>query len=107
MRNKTYTSYFRNYARGERKMKKKNTPKKSFAGLIKVVPQRVNALRDQFINTPQVIDNERLQLMVKTYKEPTGYVPIIRRGNFFEYLLDNKTLYIDDNFFVGSMASSP
>ena len=44
--------------------------------------------------------------MKKVYEENAGSQQIVQRAKFLAYVLDHKTLYIDDNLFVGSMASS-
>ena len=58
------------------------------------------------MSTPQVIDNERVRFMKEVYEDTAGYQNIIRRAKFLAHVLDNKKLYIDENLFVGSMASS-
>ncbi len=40
------------------------------------------------------------------YEDTAGYQQIIRRAKFMATLLERKKLYIDDNLFVGSMAST-
>jgi formate C-acetyltransferase len=45
--------------------------------------------------------------MVQVYKEYADYSPAILRARFFERLMDNKKIYIDDNLFVGSIAGEP
>ena len=44
--------------------------------------------------------------MKGVYEDTAGYQKIIRRAKFLAHVLDNKKLYIDENLFVGSMASS-
>ena len=73
---------------------------------IKVDNERVQRLRNLFLNTPNTIDNERLKFMKEVYEETVGYQPIIQRAKFLAHVLEHKTLYIDENLFVGSMASS-
>ena len=67
---------------------------------------RIDRLKEQYISTPQEIDHERTVIMHDTYESTAGYHQIIRRSKFFAYLLERKTIYIDDNLFVGSMAGS-
>jgi len=40
------------------------------------------------------------------YEDTAGYQQIIRRAKFLETLLDRKKIYIDDNLFAGSLAST-
>ena len=44
--------------------------------------------------------------MAEVYEDTAGYQQIIRRAKFLATLLERKKLYIDDNLFVGSMAST-
>ena len=53
-----------------------------------------------------MIDNERIRFMKDTYESTAGYQNIIRRAKFFAHVLEHKKLYIDENLFVGSMAST-
>jgi len=80
--------------------------KKSTTGRVKVDTERVARLRKQFLETPLTLDNERLKFMKEVYEETAGYQNIIRRAKFLAHVLEHKTLYIDENLFVGSMASS-
>ncbi|MEQ1586455.1 MAG: pyruvate formate lyase family protein [Cyclobacteriaceae bacterium] len=73
---------------------------------VKVDNARIDRLKEQYISTPQEIDHERTVIMHDTYEDTAGYHQIIRRSKFFAHLLERKTLYIDDNLFVGSMAGS-
>ncbi|MCQ2559498.1 MAG: glycyl radical protein [Clostridia bacterium] len=66
--------------------------------------ERLNKLKEVLLNAPQKLDNERLHFLAKIYPEYDGYPSIIRRARLFEYVMLNKTLYIDDNYFVGSLA---
>ncbi len=59
------------------------------------------------MSTPAAIDNERIRFMMEVYEDTAGYQQIIRRAKFFAYVLENKKLYIDENLFVGSIASTP
>ncbi len=73
---------------------------------IKVDNERIQRLRHQYVHTPLTIDFERVRFMKKVYEENAGSQQIVQRAKFLAYVLDHKTLYIDDNLFVGSMASS-
>ncbi|WP_434510718.1 glycyl radical protein [Desulfitobacterium sp. AusDCA] len=65
--------------------------------------ERVKRLKDVLLDAPQIMDNERLKFLSEVYPKLDGNPTIIRRAKFLEYMLDHKTLYIDDNFFVGSL----
>lgn len=65
--------------------------------------ERVKRLKNVLLDAPQKLDNERLQMLAEIYPKLDGYPPVIRRAKLLEYIIENKTLYIDDNFFVGSV----
>ncbi|MGA3315321.1 MAG: pyruvate formate lyase family protein [Candidatus Korobacteraceae bacterium] len=73
---------------------------------IKVDNERIDRLKEQLRSTPQEIDFERVRIMAEVYEDTAGYQQIIRRAKFMATLLERKKLYIDDNLFVGSMAST-
>ncbi|MCJ7823966.1 MAG: hypothetical protein MUP44_03635, partial [Anaerolineales bacterium] len=75
-------------------------------GRVTINMPRIDALKEKFMSTPADISSERNILMMSAYEETAGYQQIIRRAKFLAYVLDNKELYIDENLFVGSMASS-
>jgi pyruvate-formate lyase len=79
---------------------------KSSTGRVKVDNERIDRLKEQHMSTPQEIDTERVRFMMDVYEDTAGYQNIIRRAKFLAYVLDNKKLYIDENLFVGSLASS-
>ncbi len=58
------------------------------------------------MSTPPEVDFERVRIMEEVYEDTAGYQQIIRRAKFMATLLERKKLYIDDNLFVGSMAST-
>ncbi|MEL7563742.1 MAG: pyruvate formate lyase family protein [Dehalobacterium sp.] len=65
--------------------------------------ERVKRLKDYLLDSPQRVDTERLKLLAEIYPQLDGNPAIVRRAKLLEYILENKTLYIDDNFFVGSV----
>ena len=67
---------------------------------------RIDRLKEQLRSTPQELDWERVRVMAEVYEETAGYQQILRRAKFMATLLERKKLYIDDNLFVGSMAST-
>ena len=67
---------------------------------------RIDRLKEQLRSTPQEVDFERVRIMAEVYEDTAGYQQIIRRAKFMATLLERKKLYIDDNLFVGSMAST-
>ena len=80
--------------------------KKSSTGRVTVDMARVDRLKEQYLSTPQAIDHERTVIMADVYEGTAGYQQIIRRAKFFAELLGRKKIYIDENLFVGGMASS-
>ncbi|MEL7568070.1 MAG: pyruvate formate lyase family protein [Dehalobacterium sp.] len=66
--------------------------------------ERLKRLKDYLLDAPQKLDNERVKLLMDIYPKLDGEPTIIRRAKLFEYILENKTLYIDENFFVGSIS---
>ena len=87
-------------------MEKKKNAKESSTGRVKVDNARIDRLKEQLRSTPQEVDFERIRIMKEVYEDTAGYQQIIRRAKFMAILLERKKLYIDDNLFVGSMAST-
>jgi len=81
---------------------------KPYAGTAKVKADkdRVDRLKEQLRSTPAEVDFERVRIMKEVYDDTAGYQQIIRRAQFMATLLERKKIYIDDNIFVGSMAST-
>ena len=73
---------------------------------IKADNARIDRLKEQLRSTPQTVDSERVRIMAEVYENTAGDQQILRRAKFLATLLERKKLYIDDNLFVGSMASS-
>ena len=67
---------------------------------------RIDQLKEQLRSTPQELDFERVRIMHEVYEGTVGLQQIIRRAKFLATVLERKQLYIDDNLFVGSMAST-
>lgn len=67
-----------------------------------LLSERVRRLKEDQVNNPQVLDVERCKFLLETYRETEGEPTIVRRAKLFEKILLNKTIYIDDNIFVGS-----
>jgi formate C-acetyltransferase len=87
-------------------MEKTKNAKKSSTGRVTVDNARIDRLKEQLRSTPQEVDFERVRIMAEVYEDTAGYQQIIRRAKFMATLLERKKLYIDDNLFVGSMAST-
>jgi len=87
-------------------MEKAKESKKSSTGRVTVDNARVDRLKEQHMSTPQEVDFERVRIMADVYEDTAGSQQIIRRAKFFEQVIERKKLYIDDNLFVGSMAST-
>ncbi len=75
-------------------------------GRVQADTERIDRLKEQLMSTPPEVDFERVRIMEEVYEDTVGYQQIIRRAKFMATLLERKTLYIDDNLFVGSMAST-
>lgn len=70
-------------------------------------PEIIKDLKARTISLKQSHDVERIKYLNETYHKYVGAPEIILRAKTYEKLLNNKTLYIDDNLFVGSLASKP
>ncbi|MBZ5856956.1 pyruvate formate lyase family protein [Flavihumibacter profundi] len=81
---------------------------KPYAGSGKVTADkaRIDRLKEQLRSTPAEVDFERVRIMKEVYDDTAGYQQIIRRAKFMATLLERKKIYIDENLFVGSMAST-
>jgi formate C-acetyltransferase len=66
---------------------------------------RIDTLKELLRSTPQELDFERMRIMQDVYEDTVGYEQIIRRARFLADVLERKKLFIDDNLFVGAMAS--
>lgn len=78
-----------------------------FESSCKVDEKRIKRLKVLLMDTPQKLDMERVKALLASYRETEGLPAVTRRAKFFEKLMNNKGLYIDENLFVGSMASFP
>ena len=87
-------------------MKTESDPRSSFTAQVTVDDGKIDRLKEQHMSTPADISSERNRLLMKVYEETAGSQQIIRRAKSLAYVLDNKELYIDENLFVGSMAST-
>jgi formate C-acetyltransferase len=67
---------------------------------------RIDRMKELYRATPMQLDFERIRIMKEVYEETVGEEQIMRRAKFLAALLDKKKLFIDDNLFVGAMASS-
>ena len=92
--------------KGENKMEKTKDEKKSTTARVKADNARIDRLKEQLRSTPKDVDFERVRIMAEVYGDTAGDQQILRRAKFFATLLERKKLYIDDNLFVGSMAST-
>jgi formate C-acetyltransferase len=87
-------------------MEKTSDAKKASTGRVTVDDARIDRLKEQLRSTPAEVDFERVRIMHEVYEDTVGYQQILRRAKFMATLLERKKLYIDDNLFVGSMAST-
>lgn len=72
--------------------------------------ERIRKLREQSLNAVPFIDSERAVLMTEFYKEPKNgdLSSPIKRAKAFEYVLENKTICINDGeLIVGERGSAP
>ena len=87
-------------------MQEPKVVEKSSTGCVTVDTARIDRLKEQLRSTPQEVDFERVRIMAEVYEDTAGDPQILRRAKFLATLLARKKLYIDDNLFVGSMAST-
>jgi len=87
-------------------MEKANVAEQSSTGRVTVDKERIDRLKEQLRSTPAEVDFERVRIMEEVYEDFAGYQTIICRAKFMATLLERKKLYIDENLFVGSMAST-
>ena len=72
---------------------------------VKADKKRIDRLKEQLRSTTPELDFERVRIMHDMYEETVGEHQQLRRAKFLAAVLDRKKLYIDDNLFVGAMAS--
>ncbi|MGB5158518.1 pyruvate formate lyase family protein [Desulfobacterium sp. N47] len=69
-----------------------------------VLTERVERLKESFINTEIKSSTERTRALHEVYKEAGGEPIVITRAKVLDRYLRNMTLYIDENPIVGSLA---
>jgi len=72
--------------------------------------ERVNALRKQSLEAENILHHERAMLVTSFYREalPTVEAIPVQRALAFQYILENKHLYIGDNeLIVGERGPAP
>ncbi|BBO70115.1 glycyl radical enzyme [Desulfosarcina alkanivorans] len=69
--------------------------------------ERIQRLKAQLLDTPQKLDIQRIEVLMESYRETEGLPHLIRRAKFFEKLMKEKGLYVDESLIVGSMAAFP
>lgn len=67
----------------------------------------VKRIKDFLLNAPQKIDTERLKFLLEAYEEFGSEPTILLRARLFEKILQEKTLYIDENPIVGTVTAHP
>ncbi len=72
-----------------------------------VLTERVERLKEDFINTGIKTSVERAKALYDVYLEAGGEPIVITRAKVLDKYLRNMTLYIDDNPIVGSLAKYP
>ena len=63
--------------------------------------------KEFLLNAPQKIDTERLKFLLETYREFDYEPVIVLRAQLFKKLLQNKTIFIDQNSLVGTVTGQP
>ncbi len=64
---------------------------------------RALRLKEQILAIEPQVDVERIDILLRVYKETEGERPIVRRAKLFERMCREKTIFIDDNPFVGTV----
>ncbi|NLF42244.1 MAG: formate C-acetyltransferase/glycerol dehydratase family glycyl radical enzyme [Bacteroidales bacterium] len=75
-----------------------------------MLSQRIKNLRNKSLSAIPYISAERALLITEYYKQPgvDGLPKVLQRAGAFEYILNNKELYIDkDELFVGERGPEP
>lgn len=71
-----------------------------------MISERIIRLSEKVRNTPATICLNRARLITKFYSEPSMEPFILRRAKSFQYVLENKEIFIDDDsILVGHLAS--
>ncbi len=71
-----------------------------------MISERMSRLSDKVRNTPATICLDRARLITKFYGEPSMEPFILRRAKSFQYVLENKEIFIDDDsILAGHLAS--
>lgn len=65
------------------------------------------AYKERLLNEPTRLDIDRAKFLTEVYRETDGEPSIIRRAKFFDRLLREKVIFIDENPIVGSIANRP
>lgn len=64
-------------------------------------------LRKRTVELEKTVDFERVHFLNEAYKRFDGETPILLRAKFYDLLLRNKSIYIDENLFAGSLGDGP
>lgn len=71
-----------------------------------MISERIIRLSEKVRNTPATICLDRARLATKFYSEPSMEPFILRRAKSFQYVLENKKIFIDDDsILAGHLAS--
>ena len=68
-----------------------------------ILSERVAKAKDELLSSTARIDIERDQAMQAAYAETDGLPMVIRQGQFFQKLCEDKTILIDDNPIIGTL----
>ncbi|MHA2377357.1 MAG: pyruvate formate lyase family protein, partial [Candidatus Thorarchaeota archaeon] len=75
-----------------------------------MLSERVKRLREQSVNTPPYISTERAELLTEFYRSGAaeGISTPMARALAFKFLMENKTIYINENeLIVGERGPDP
>ncbi|MFC2003570.1 glycyl radical protein [Chloroflexota bacterium] len=68
----------------------------------RALTSRVARLKQSLLETKPRLSTERVRCLLESYRETEGQAPAIRRAKAFEKLLEEMTIFIDENPIVGT-----
>ena len=68
---------------------------------------RMITLKESLLNAEGKLDCERFHYLTESYRETEGEPTVIRRAEFFNKFLSEKTIVIDENPIVGTLTKYP
>ena len=70
---------------------------------LSLLSDRVRKIKAALLQSEVTLSCERLKYLMESYRETDGQNPVLRRARAFEKILNNRTIYIDDNPIVGTL----